>query len=199
MKGHAVHTFPPPGPRWMEVPGGTCLYGDAARPRPVATLLVAETPLTTHHLTADTDSKCGAGLPIIGIDHAQAGRLAATLGGRLPTSTEWEWIAAGPHRRSYPWGEQPWTPGRANLSADTCRPIAAGPVGRYRLGATPDGVLDMAGNVWEWTASTVMGGGAIIRGGSYASPPLYARTTFLNAAPLERRSPGISVRPVRTP
>ena len=43
-----------------------------------------------------------------------------------------------------------------------------------------------------------MGGGYVIRGGSYASKPLYARTTFLNAAPAELRSPGISVRPVRT-
>jgi iron(II)-dependent oxidoreductase len=60
-------------------------------------------------------------------------------------------------------------------------------------------VLDLAGNVWEWTSSPAMGGGRIIRGGSYASPPLYAQTTFLNAAPAEHRSPGISVRPVRTP
>lgn len=42
-----------------------------------------------------------------------------------------------------------------------------------------------------------MGGGALIRGGSFASPPLYAQCTFLNAAPVELRSRGISFRVVR--
>ncbi|GIF76206.1 formylglycine-generating enzyme family protein [Asanoa siamensis] len=176
---------------WVFVPGGTCRYGDAAKPRAVADLLVAQTTLTL--------PQPGQGaLPVTAIDHAEAEGLAAEIGGRLPTSVEWEWIAAGPDRRPYPWGEQSWTPDRAVLTAEGCTPPRPQPVGQHPAGATPHGVLDLAGNVWEWTASRVMGGGHIIRGGSYASRPLYARTTFLNAAPAERRSPGISVRPVRT-
>jgi formylglycine-generating enzyme len=62
----------------------------------------------------------------------------------------------------------------------------------------PQGLLDVAGNVREWTATRVMGGGYVIRGGSYASKPLYARCTFLNAVHAQRRSPGIGVRPVRS-
>ncbi|CCH17787.1 formylglycine-generating enzyme family protein [Micromonospora lupini] len=192
-----MHTEPLARPRtvrWVHVPAGTCLYGDARKPRPVPDLLVAETPLTA--------AQCGVGetdLPITGVSYGDAVGLAAEAGGRLPTSVEWEWIAAGPSRRLYPWGEEPWTPDRALLTGAGQSPRAAEPVGRYPSGVTPQGVLDLAGNVWEWTASTAMGLGKIIRGGSYASPPLYAHTTFLNAAPVERRSPGISVRPVRTP
>ena len=77
-------------------------------------------------------------------------------------------------------------------------PLGPQPVWQYPAGANTQGILGLAGNVWEWTASPVMGGGYVIRGGSYASKSLYARTTFLNAVPAERRSRGISVRPVRT-
>ncbi|WP_327009689.1 formylglycine-generating enzyme family protein [Dactylosporangium sp. NBC_01737] len=180
--------------RWLLVPGGTCLYGDARKPRTVPDLLVAATPLTL--------SQCGAGdvdLPVTGISYDDAVRLAAEAGGRLPSSVEWEWIAAGPDRRDYPWGGEPWTPDRALLTGPGRAPRGPQPVGQHPAGATPHGVLDLAGNVWEWTSSSSMGCGKIIRGGSYVSPPLYARTTFLNAAPAERRSCGISVRPVRTP
>src|SRR6266545_2610270 len=166
---------------WVSVRGGTCRYGDAAKLRTVGDLLVARTPLTWREAGIDDDSD----LPVTGIDHADAARLAAEVGGRLPTSVEWEWLAAGPHRRLYPWGDWPWTYGRAVLTAEGYDPPGPQRVGRRPLGATPDGLFDMAGNVWEWTASPVMGGGYIIRGGSYASKPLYARTTFLNAVPAE--------------
>lgn len=178
---------------WVLVPGGICRYGDAAKARTVVDLLVARTPLTRRQ-TGHADR---GDLPVTGVDHAGAARLAAEFGGRLPTSVEWEWIAAGADRRPYPWGEQPWTPERAVLTTESSTPVGPHPVGQHPAGATPHGVHDLAGNVWEWTASPVMGGGYIVRGGSYASKPLYARTTFLNAAPAERRSPGISVRPVK--
>jgi formylglycine-generating enzyme required for sulfatase activity len=179
---------------WVLVPGGTCRYGDAAKPRVVADLLVARTPLTCRQC----GDEYGGDLPITGIDQAEAVRLAAEAGGRLPTSVEWEWVAAGPDRRRYPWGDAPWTAQRAVLTGVGNTPRGPQPVGQHPTGAAPNGVLDLAGNVWEWTASPVMGGGHVIRGGSYASKPLYARTTFLNAAPAQRRSPGISVRPVRS-
>lgn len=185
-----------PAVHWVLVPGGTCRYGDAARPLSIPDLLVAQTPITWRNFGARTMAG-GGDLPVTGIDHAEAARLAAEAGGRLPTSGEWEWVAAGPERRLYPWGEDPWTPDRAVLTAAGHTPRGPQSVGRRAAGAAPHGVLDLAGNVWEWTATPVMGGGYIIRGGSYASKPLYARTTFINAAPAERRSCGISVRPVK--
>ena len=178
---------------WIEIPGGTCLFGDAARPRPVPDLLVTATPLTYGQVNLDGPAL----MPVTGLDYDAAAELAAEVGGRLPTSVEWEWIAAGPQRRRFPWGDQDWAPHHARLRHDEVFDGPA-PAGTYPPGATPQGVLDLAGNVWEWTASPVMGGGRWIRGGSYASRPLYGQSTFLNAVHAERRSPGIGVRVVRT-
>jgi iron(II)-dependent oxidoreductase len=175
------------------VAGGTCLFGDRGRPVAVPTLWWTATPITD----ADLGTTAGTALPVTMIDRDEAAALARRLGGRLPRSVEWEWMATGPARRRYPWGDQDWTEGRAVLLPTGHE--GPRPAGSCPGGATPDGLLDVAGNVWEWTATTVLGGGAIIRGGSYASPPLYARCTFLNAAPAELRSPGIGFRLVREP
>lgn len=183
--------------RWVPIPGGTFHFGDSARRRAVGDLLVAVTPLT-HRQLEGAGQATDADLPLTGIDHADACRLAALVGGRLPTSVEWEWLAGGPQRHLYPWGDQPWAPQRARLRGPAVEHEGPGPVCGYAAGATPQGLLGLAGNVWEWTASPVMGGGYVIRGGSYASKPLYGRCTFLNAVHGERRSPGIGVRPVRS-
>lgn len=182
---------------WVLVPGGTCRFGDAARPLPVRDLLAAATPLTYGQL-GHAGTAVDPNMPVTGIDYAEAHRLAGLVGGRPPTSVEWEWLAAGPERRTFPWGEQPWSSPLARLRELATDYEGPGPVGRHREGATPQGLLDMAGNVWEWTASPVMGGGYVVRGGSYASTPLYSRSTFLNAVHAERRSSGIGVRPVRS-
>lgn len=182
---------------WVPTPGGICRVGDTARLRPVGDLLAALTPLTYGQL-GQARKVDDPHLPVTGIDYPEACHLAELVGGRLPTSVEWEWLAAGVERRPFPWGEQPWSPHRARLRGSaTDHHESPGPVGGHPEGATPEGLLDLAGNVWEWTASPVMGGGHVIRGGSYASKPLYGRCTFRNAVHAERRSPGIGVRPVR--
>ena len=178
---------------WIEIPGGTCLFGDQARPVTVPTLLWTRTPITQEQLGDNPHQQ----RPVTDIDQATAAPIASQLGGRLPRSVEWEWMASGAKRRVWPWGDARWGPEMANLQdsghGDTTDVTA------HPDGATPDGLLDVAGNVWEWTASSTMGDGFVIRGGSYASPPLYAQCTFLNSAPAELRSPGIGFRVVREP
>jgi formylglycine-generating enzyme required for sulfatase activity/tRNA A37 threonylcarbamoyladenosine biosynthesis protein TsaE len=67
---------------------------------------------------------------------------------RLPTEPEWVWAAAGKEKREYPWGNPKPTPKLANY--DKSNIGATTPVGSYPEGATPEGLYDMAGNVWEW-------------------------------------------------
>ncbi|MGI5213818.1 formylglycine-generating enzyme family protein [Plantactinospora sp. CA-290183] len=159
-------------------------------------MLWSRTPVTTGVAT-----RLGAAPPVSDLDWpmtrltwTRASAVAAALGGRLPTDAEWEWMAGGGVRR-YPWGDVDPTARHANLR--DLGPGRSTPVGAYPAGATPDGLLDVAGNVWEWTATTVPGGGALVRGGSYQSIRLYARCGFGNDIPQSLSSRGIGLRVVR--
>jgi formylglycine-generating enzyme required for sulfatase activity len=67
---------------------------------------------------------------------------------RLPTEEEWEYAARnGDQATLYPWGNE-WAEDRANVGTDAIKPV-----GSYPQGASRWGVLDLIGNVWEWTSS----------------------------------------------
>ncbi len=116
--------------------------------------------------TGDYNKDSYAQHPVVAVTRAQARMYAAWVAGRLPRDAEWTRAAQGDDGRTYPWGDTPPDATRAN-----CWPHGLGgttPVGNYPAGASPYGLLDMAGNVWEWVDPD--GGGDrpyIARGGAF--------------------------------
>ena len=115
------------------------------------------------------------GLPVSGITPERAQAYCQSVGGRLPTSSEWLLAAAGNPPRRFPWGQTGLVCRRAVFGLDR-GPCASGgttpdAVGSRPDGATPEGVLDMAGNVAEWTVSdsAAEAPGFVARGGSFRS------------------------------
>lgn len=88
--------------------------------------------------------------PVVEASWFGARDFCAWRGARLPTEAEWEKAARGPDARPYPWGAEPPDPTRARFGA---RYGDYWPVGSFPAGATPEGVLDLAGNVWQWVSS----------------------------------------------
>jgi len=93
-----------------------------------------------------------ADLPVTHVDWTQANTYAAWTGGRLPSEAEWEHACRNDDARLFPWGDEPPTAERANFNNNVGEPAPVA-VGSYPAGASPYGVLDLSGNVWEWTSS----------------------------------------------
>jgi formylglycine-generating enzyme required for sulfatase activity len=88
--------------------------------------------------------------PVIAETWPGARAYCAWRGARLPTEAERERAARGTTGRTYPWGEEPPGVLRARFGFRLNDYL---PVGSYPDGATPEGVLDLAGNVWQWTST----------------------------------------------
>ena len=176
-----------------------------------------------------TDSAGRAHHPINCVDWEMADRFCKKRGKRLPTEAEWEFAARGPDGRRYPWGDEPPSELRLNACGSECAdwgkshqidlPSMYGasdgwantaPVGSLPKGASPYGVEDVVGNVWEWVADwygaytkdeivdprgPAEGTERVIRGGAWnGAEPSWVRPTFRYKNKPDERSHGIGMR-----
>lgn len=91
--------------------------------------------------------------PVVAVTWNEANEYCHWVGGRLPTEAEWEKAARGTHPQAYPWGNQTPDCNLANSYDNKTGRSCVGDtvkVGSYPEGASVYGVMDMAGNVWEW-------------------------------------------------
>ena len=128
--------------------------------------------------------------PVIQISARDAAAFCAHYGLRLPRESEWEYAARGTDGRRYPWGDDAPQAGdrrRANFgTAACCAPddsdgyLRTAPVGSYPTGASPFGILDLAGNVWEWTADAFPGrpGTVALRDGGWGNNAYCLRASY---------------------
>jgi formylglycine-generating enzyme len=133
--------------------------------------------------------------PVVQVSAEDARAFCAWAGLRLPTEEEWEYAARGIDVRRYPWGDAPpeENGGRhANFGTIACCAADAAdgylktaPVSHFANGASSFGLMDMAGNVWEWTASRFPGrpDEVALRGGGWGNNPYCLRVSYRHGNP----------------
>ncbi|MEA3397881.1 MAG: SUMF1/EgtB/PvdO family nonheme iron enzyme, partial [Chloroflexota bacterium] len=202
----------------LEIPGGEFSYGDEGEARYLPGYRIGKYPVTNAQYASFLETHPELPVPFVDADWARSynwdpesrryseGRsnqpvVLVTLreaqsycewvGGRLPTEEEWERAARGDDGRTFPWGEV------ANPAYANSRESGLGgltPVGLYLEGASPYGLLDMAGNVWEWTSSDFDTRTKVIRGGAWNFSLESARSSVRECSRPDNRSHGIGFR-----
>jgi formylglycine-generating enzyme required for sulfatase activity len=142
----------------------------------------------------DAEHASRAEHPVVNVSWNDAEAYARWAGRRLPTEAEWEKAARGTREDPFPWGTAAPDGERCNFKGEQDQHATTSPAGAFPKGASPFGVLDMAGNVWEWTADhyaekyyrtspaedprgPASGGERVLRGASFTSEPADLRVT----------------------
>lgn len=111
-------------------------------------------------------------LPVVNISQEDAKAYAAFYGKRLPTEPEWQYLAGGPQKFLWPWGNQ------KRYKCCNVHGTEPVPVNAYPQGVSPFGLYNMCGNVWEFVGERIHDGDddhvfIVLRGGSYYTAPYY--------------------------
>lgn len=133
--------------------------------------------------------------PVVGVSWADADVFCRHYGLTLPSEQQYERAARGTEGQAFPWGMAPADDRRVNAGATICcsgdasdgYPMTA-PAMSFAAGASGEGVLNLVGNVWEWTSDLyaphepkgAMGGRSyrVLRGGAWNSDPAHLTTTY---------------------
>lgn len=211
----AADAGPIPGNPLIEIPAGPFVFGrddgpENERPRRVVegqSFQINRTEITNRQYARFIE-KTGhrpafyAGHPILGLDDrpvvgvswADADAFCRHYGLTLPTEQQYERAARGAKGNSFPWGDMPRDGMWANGGADRCCAgddrdgyMLTAPADSFASGASEEGVLNLVGNVWEWTGDVYAPyaeGSAtdrdyrVLRGGSWNSDPRHLTTTY---------------------
>lgn len=217
FRATAVDVGPIDGNPLIEIPAGAFVFGrddgpENERPRRVLegrAFAINRTEITnrqygrfiaqTGHRPAFYANHPVLGLddrPVVGVSWGDADAFCRHYGLALPSEQQYERAARGTTGSAFPWGSAPGDLVRANSGADICcsgdardgYPMTA-PAESFADGASSEGVLNLVGNVWEWTsdvyapydgwaAAKGTGRYRVLRGGSWNSDPRHLTTTY---------------------
>ncbi|MHC4473055.1 MAG: formylglycine-generating enzyme family protein [Planctomycetota bacterium] len=174
------------------VPAGPFLFGEDQELRYLPPFRIGRYPVTVcaysrfvvetgHFLPEGWETRAGPpdrqDHPVTGVSFLDALTYARWAGRRLPTEEQWEKAARGTDGRLYPWGRK-FNVRRLNSRAAKKRDTT--PVTAYPEGASPFGVVDLAGNAWEWTSTwyDLEGDLKVLKGGCHALTKEYAKASY---------------------